>query len=61
MNGIENASVLISHAMERMTADPEIHRTLVVFEPNRDYVNKVIGEQLDFMSYKWNIGDLGFA
>ncbi len=28
MNGIENASVLMSHAMERMTVDPEVKRQM---------------------------------
>lgn len=30
MNGIENASVLMSHAMERMIADPEIKRQMAL-------------------------------
>lgn len=30
MNGIENASVLMSHAMERMTVDPEIKRQMAL-------------------------------
>jgi len=30
MNGIENASVLMSHAMERMTIDPEIKRQMAL-------------------------------
>lgn len=30
MNGIENASVIMSHAMERMTVDPEIKRQMAL-------------------------------
>jgi len=30
MNGIENASVLMSHAIERMTVDPEIKRQMAL-------------------------------
>ncbi|WP_269849927.1 hypothetical protein [Methanosarcina horonobensis] len=30
MNGIENASVLMSHAIERMTSDPEIKRQMAL-------------------------------
>jgi hypothetical protein len=30
MNGIENASVLMSHAIERMTEDPEIKRQMAL-------------------------------
>ncbi|MGB9939552.1 hypothetical protein [Methanosarcina sp.] len=30
MNGIENASILMSHAMERMTVDPEIKRQMAM-------------------------------
>ena len=42
MNGIENASVLMSHAIERMTSDPEIKRQMALIRRIDSYQQQIV-------------------